>query len=85
MPLGAILTFVVDLGVCGLWWGMTIGIYLSAAIGLWYLRRVDWDKEVRKTLKRLSTIIASTRQSVDDPSAESVVNVANTNEDEEIR
>jgi len=40
VPLGAILTFVVGLGVFGLWWGMVIGIYLSSIIGMWYLRRV---------------------------------------------
>jgi len=40
VPLGAILTFVVGLGVFGLWWGMVIGIYLSSIIGIWYLRRV---------------------------------------------
>jgi len=61
VPIGSILTFVVGLGVFGLWWGFVIGIYLSGIIGLWYLRRVDWDLEARKTVKRLSSII-STRQ-----------------------
>ena len=33
VPIGSLLTFVADLGVDGLWWGFTIGIYSSAAIG----------------------------------------------------
>ena len=61
VPLGAILTFAVGLGVFGLWWGMVIGIYLSAALGLYFLRRVDWNNEAKKAEKRLS-IIASTRR-----------------------
>ena len=61
VPLGAILTFAAGLGVFGLWWGMVIGIYLSAALGLYFLRRVDWKNEAAKAEKRLSTI-ASTRR-----------------------
>jgi MATE family multidrug resistance protein len=34
MPIGAILTFVLDVGVAGLWWGFTIGIYSAALIGI---------------------------------------------------
>jgi hypothetical protein len=41
---------------------MAIGIYVAGAIGLWYLRRVDWNYEAKKTLKRLSTTVG-TRQS----------------------
>ena len=64
VPLGAILTFVVGLGVFGLWWGMVIGIYLASIIGIWYLRRVDWGHQAKKSSRRLSTI-ASTRKSID--------------------
>mmetsp|Transcript_569 Transcript_569/g.1125 ORF Transcript_569/g.1125 Transcript_569/m.1125 type:complete len:526 (-) Transcript_569:64-1641(-) len=63
VPIGAVLTFAVGLGVFGLWWGMVVGIYLSSIFGLWLLSRVDWDHEAKKTLKRLSTI-ASTRLSI---------------------
>eukprot|EP00579_Thalassiosira_antarctica_P027090 CAMPEP_0202002586 /NCGR_PEP_ID=MMETSP0905-20130828/8379_1 /ASSEMBLY_ACC=CAM_ASM_000554 /TAXON_ID=420261 /ORGANISM="Thalassiosira antarctica, Strain CCMP982" /LENGTH=521 /DNA_ID=CAMNT_0048559519 /DNA_START=49 /DNA_END=1611 /DNA_ORIENTATION=+ len=56
LPIGAILTFAVGLGVFGLWWGMVIGIYMSAMTFIWYLRRVDWQKEAMETLRRLSTI-----------------------------
>ena len=41
-------------------WGMAIGIYVAGAIGVWYLRRVDWDYEAKKTLKRLSTTVSTT-------------------------
>ena len=61
VPIGAILTFIVGLGVFGLWWGFVIGIYISGAIGLVLLYRVDWPLEARKTTKRLSTIASSRR------------------------
>eukprot|EP00579_Thalassiosira_antarctica_P009915 CAMPEP_0201919222 /NCGR_PEP_ID=MMETSP0903-20130614/8177_1 /ASSEMBLY_ACC=CAM_ASM_000552 /TAXON_ID=420261 /ORGANISM="Thalassiosira antarctica, Strain CCMP982" /LENGTH=525 /DNA_ID=CAMNT_0048455703 /DNA_START=108 /DNA_END=1685 /DNA_ORIENTATION=+ len=59
VPVGAILTFGVGLGIVGLWWGMVIGIYLSSMIGMWYFCRVDWDNEAKKTLKRLSCIASA--------------------------
>ncbi|KAL7541350.1 hypothetical protein ACHAWF_006912, partial [Thalassiosira exigua] len=64
VPLGAVLTFGIDLGVYGLWWGMVIGIYSTALLGLWFLRRVDWSREANKAQVRLSSII-STRRTVD--------------------
>lgn len=54
VPIGAILTFAAGLGVVGIWWGFTIGIYLTSLIGFWCFRRVDWDHEARKSEKRLS-------------------------------
>lgn len=57
VPVGAILTFVADLGVSGLWWGMICGVYVAAVIGLWILKvRIDWVDETIKAVKRLSTI-----------------------------
>mmetsp|Transcript_21373 Transcript_21373/g.36726 ORF Transcript_21373/g.36726 Transcript_21373/m.36726 type:complete len:512 (+) Transcript_21373:141-1676(+) len=53
VPFGAILTFAIGIGVSGLWWGMVIGIYLSAFLGLFYLRRVDWSHEAKKVENRL--------------------------------
>lgn len=61
VPIGAILTFPLGQGVFGLWWGMVIGIYISGAVGLLFLHRVDWPLEARKTMKRLSTIASSRR------------------------
>lgn len=34
---------------------MAIGIYVAGVIGVWYLRRVDWNYEAKKTMKRLSS------------------------------
>lgn len=57
VPIGSILTFVVGLGVSGLWWGFNIGIYSSAAVGMWILKvRVDWEQETKKAVVRLSTL-----------------------------
>jgi MATE family multidrug resistance protein len=57
VPIGAVLTFVADFGVAGLWWGFNIGIYASSAVGLWFLwMRVDWNFEAKKAMKRLSTL-----------------------------
>lgn len=62
VPLGAVLTFPVGLGVFGIWWGFTIGIYLTSMFGIWLFRRVDWNHEARKSLKRLSTVVSTTQQ-----------------------
>jgi len=60
VPIGAVLTFVADLGVTGLWWGFNIGIYASAAVGIWYLKfRIGWEEESKKTVARLSTLTKS--------------------------
>lgn len=46
---------------------MTIGIYVAGAIGVCYLRRVDWEFEARKALKGLSSTV-STLHSTDSSS-----------------
>ena len=61
VPIGAILTFEVELGVFGLWWGFVIGIYLTSLIGIWCLRRVDWDHEAKRSMKRLSSVMSTRR------------------------
>lgn len=71
VPIGAILTFVAELGVYGLWWGMVIGIYTVSMIGIWYLRRVRWEHEAKKALKRLSTIVSTRQIAVPDVSSAS--------------
>ena len=55
IPAGALLTFVADIGVNGLWWGMTIGIYSSSLIGLALLKfYINWDKEAEDAKYRIS-------------------------------
>ena len=74
LPIGAVLSFPVGMGVFGLWWGFVIGVNLAAMLGVWYLHRVDWGHEVDKTVKRLSKI-ASTRnimELVSSPSGENL-------------
>ena len=39
VPCGAILTFIVDLGVVGIWWDFAIGICMTSIIGICFLRR----------------------------------------------
>jgi MATE family multidrug resistance protein len=57
VPIGATLSFAASLGVFGLWWGLVIGIYSTAIIGLLILRfRIDWRKEAENSIKRLSTL-----------------------------
>eukprot|EP00980_Cylindrotheca_fusiformis_P006045 scaffold1301_cov128-Cylindrotheca_fusiformis.AAC.8 len=57
VSLGAILTFVADIGVFGFWWGFNIGIYPSAAVGIVFLKlRIDWKLEAKKALQRLSVV-----------------------------
>lgn len=85
VPIGSLLTFVADLGVDGLWWGFTIGIYSSAAIGLWILQiRVDWQRETRKTAQRLSTTITTTRSTTQRQSISNPSGFENEGIDEEI-
>jgi MATE family multidrug resistance protein len=63
VPIGATLTFAAGLGVFGLWWGLVIGIYSTAVIGILLLRfRTDWRKEAEKTIRRLSTLGQSTKR-----------------------
>jgi MATE family multidrug resistance protein len=57
VPIGALLTFVAGIGVKGLWWGMSIGIYSSALIGLTWLKfRIGWKKETAKAQQRISVV-----------------------------
>jgi MATE family multidrug resistance protein len=57
IPIGALLTFVADVGVRGLWIGFSIGIYTAALIGILFLKvRVNWKDESAKSKLRLSTI-----------------------------
>lgn len=56
MPVGAVLTFLTDVGVAGLWWGFTIGLYSAALIGIILLRtRVNWEDEAQNAKSRIIT------------------------------
>mmetsp|Transcript_17876 Transcript_17876/g.20646 ORF Transcript_17876/g.20646 Transcript_17876/m.20646 type:complete len:519 (-) Transcript_17876:709-2265(-) len=56
LSIGALLTFVADLDVYGLWWGMNIGIYVSSIVGVLILRFfIDWEHETVKAKERITT------------------------------
>mmetsp|Transcript_4297 Transcript_4297/g.6295 ORF Transcript_4297/g.6295 Transcript_4297/m.6295 type:complete len:88 (+) Transcript_4297:1832-2095(+) len=45
-----------DLGVFGLWWGFTAGIYTAAFIGVLLLKfRLDWTEETTKAKNRINS------------------------------
>ena len=65
IPIGLILTFTkINLGLEGLWWGLTIAL-LYGSVGIYALiARTDWDWEVKKVQIRMT---------LDDPNAGVVV------------
>jgi MATE family multidrug resistance protein len=57
IPIGITIAFATNIGVAGLWWGFSIGIYSAAFIGIFFLRyRVNWEKEATKANLRISTL-----------------------------
>lgn len=56
VPIGAILAFVANVGVAGLWWGFNIGIYSASIFGLVILyTRINWEDEVIRA-RSVSTV-----------------------------
>ncbi|KAG8874171.1 hypothetical protein FRB97_006099 [Tulasnella sp. 331] len=56
IPLGLILTFYFpqwELGLLGLWIGLSFALIYTAVFGLWYCYRTDWNGEVEKVRIRL--------------------------------
>lgn len=56
IPIGLIITFWYpewNLGLLGLWIGLSIALLYTSVIGLWYSLRTDWSDEVEKTKLRL--------------------------------
>eukprot|EP01132_Coremiostelium_polycephalum_P007380 gene7380-9065_t len=52
IPLSSIFTFVLDLGVKGLWWGLCVGLVTICIVLAIYVLRVDWEKEVSRAVER---------------------------------
>ena len=74
IPSGALLTFVGNSGVAGIWWGYVIGIYSAGFLGMLLLKcRISWDEEAKNATKRLLTL--STLRS--NPSSSQVEEVVN--------
>ena len=47
------LAFKQELGLHGLWLGLTFSLVYSAVIGTWICVRTDWDREVAKVALRV--------------------------------
>lgn len=59
IPVGLVLTFTrINLGLAGLWWGLTIALLFGSAGMIWLISITDWDWEVKKVQLRMA---------VDDP------------------
>jgi MATE family multidrug resistance protein len=41
------------MGLHGLWYGLTVSLIYSSAVGVTMALRADWDKELEKVQKRL--------------------------------
>lgn len=55
LPVGAILGYVFDIGVKGVWTGMLVGGLLQTIILLWFVKRKNWSKEALKAEERVRT------------------------------
>lgn len=53
-PLGAILTFPLDVGVRGLWWGLATGLVFVMLILGFMISRVNWKKEAHEAMARVA-------------------------------
>ncbi|KAJ7885100.1 MATE efflux family protein [Mycena olivaceomarginata] len=52
IPFGAYLAFNLDMGLHGLWIGLTVSLVYCAVFGSLLCVRTDWDREVRKVVAR---------------------------------
>ena len=67
IPSGALLTFVAKMGVSGLWWGMIIGVYSAAFLGIYLLRvYIYWDKAADMAKHRISIVTQDPHSSDDE-------------------
>ncbi|PPQ85010.1 hypothetical protein CVT25_010399 [Psilocybe cyanescens] len=53
IPLGLYLTFTHDMGLHGLWVGLTFSLVYCAVSGTWIALTTDWEKEVGKVARRV--------------------------------
>lgn len=50
---GYLFTFKLGLGVSGLWWGLTCGLFTAAVFNLILVSRTNWEEQVQKAKERL--------------------------------
>ncbi|RKP24916.1 mate-domain-containing protein [Syncephalis pseudoplumigaleata] len=53
LPVGIYLTFVLDMGLAGLWWGLCVALFIVAAGEVWAILRLDWDEQVVRCQERI--------------------------------
>jgi len=53
IPFGIWLAFRQNMGLYGLWYGLTLSLIYGAVVGVTIALRADWDKESEKVQKRL--------------------------------
>ncbi|EIN09142.1 MATE efflux family protein [Punctularia strigosozonata HHB-11173 SS5] len=53
IPFGIWLSFRKDMGLEGLWIGLTVSLIYASVFGVWLCLRTDWAKEVQKVQKRV--------------------------------
>ena len=47
------MAFRCNMGLHGLWYGLTVSLIYGSAVGVWLGLRTDWNREVQKVRKRL--------------------------------
>ena len=53
IPIGIWLAFPREMGLHGLWYGLTVALVYGSAVGVWMGLNADWDREVQKVQMRL--------------------------------
>lgn len=53
IPFGLWLTFSRDMGLMGLWLGLTVALVILSIVGLWMCLKTDWEREVEKVRIRM--------------------------------
>jgi MATE family multidrug resistance protein len=54
LPIGLWLAFRRNMGLHGLWYGLTVSLIYGATVGVWLALKTDWNREVQKVQKRLA-------------------------------
>ena len=53
--MGIYLAFRQDMGLLGLWAGLTLALVFTSGVGGLIVLRADWDNEVKKVMERLES------------------------------
>ncbi|KAH9174752.1 MATE efflux family protein [Lactarius sanguifluus] len=53
IPIGVWLAFRYNMGLHGLWYGLTVSLVYGSALGVWIGLKTDWAQEVQKVQRRL--------------------------------